>query len=65
MPNKVKEFLLAIGVMVSVGLLGGLLANKLKFPRITGYIIIGVLLSPSIFNLVPKATIESWDIITL
>jgi NhaP-type Na+/H+ or K+/H+ antiporter len=60
----VKESLLAIGVMVAVGLLGGMLANKLKFPRITGYIIIGVLLSPSILNLVPQATIESWDIIS-
>jgi Kef-type K+ transport system membrane component KefB len=59
-----KDFLLSIGVMVSVGLFGGLLANRLKFPRITGYIIIGVLLSPSILNLVPKATIESWDILS-
>ncbi|MBN1862732.1 MAG: cation:proton antiporter [Dehalococcoidales bacterium] len=60
----IKEPLLAIGIMVPVGLLGGLLANKLKFPRITGYIIIGVLLSPSILNLVSKATLESWDIIS-
>jgi Kef-type K+ transport system membrane component KefB len=59
-----KDLLLAIGVMVSVGLFGGLLANRLKFPRITGYIIIGVLLSPSILNLVPKATLESWDILS-
>jgi Kef-type K+ transport system membrane component KefB len=59
-----KDLLLAIGVMISVGLFGGLLANRLKFPRVTGYIIIGVLLSPSILNLVPRATIESWDIIT-
>jgi Kef-type K+ transport system membrane component KefB len=59
-----KDFLLAIGVMVSIGLFGGLLANRLKFPRITGYIIIGVLLSPSILNLVTKATLESWDILS-
>jgi Kef-type K+ transport system membrane component KefB len=59
-----SDLILSVGVMVSVGLLGGLLANRLKFPRITGYIIIGVLLSPSIFNLVSEATLESWDIIS-
>jgi Kef-type K+ transport system membrane component KefB len=59
-----RDLLLAVGVMVSVGLFGGLLANRLKFPRVTGYIVIGVLLSPSILNLAPRATIESWDIIT-
>jgi Kef-type K+ transport system membrane component KefB len=59
-----SDLILSIGVMVSVGLLGGLLANKLKFPRITGYIIIGVLLSPSVLNLVSKTTLESWDIIS-
>jgi Kef-type K+ transport system membrane component KefB len=60
----VKEFSLAIGVMVSVGLLGGLLANKIRFPRITGYIIVGILLSPSVLNLISRATLESLDIIT-
>jgi len=59
-----SDLILSVGVMVSVGLLGGLLANRLKFPRITGYIIIGVVLSPSIFNLVSEATLESWDIIS-
>ena len=59
-----SDLVLAIGVMVSVGLLGGLLANKLKFPRITGYIIIGVVLSPSVLNLVSRSTVESWDIIS-
>ena len=59
-----KDFLLAIGIMVLVGLLGGLLSNKIKFPRVTGYIIIGIILSPSLLNLVSRATIERLDIIT-
>jgi Kef-type K+ transport system membrane component KefB len=58
------DLLLAIGIMVLVGLLGGLLSNKLKFPRVTGYIIIGIILSPSVLNLVSRATIERLDIIT-
>jgi len=58
------NLILAIGIMMVVGLFGGVVAKRLKFPRVTGYIIIGVLLSPSVLNLVPRATIESLDIIT-
>ncbi len=58
------DLALAIGVMVTVGLLGGMLSNKIKFPRVTGYIIVGVLLSPSVLNLISRATIEKLDIIT-
>ena len=56
--------ILAIGIMVVAGLLGGLAAGKLKFPRITGYIIIGILLSPSLLNIIPKETVGNLDIIT-
>lgn len=58
------DLALAIGVMITVGLLGGVLSNKIKFPRITGYIIVGILLSPSVLNLISPATIEKLDIIT-
>jgi Kef-type K+ transport system membrane component KefB len=42
------NLILSIGIMVVVGFFGGLLARKAKFPRITGYIVIGILLSPSL-----------------
>jgi len=58
------DLALAIGVMITVGLLGGVLSNKIKFPRITGYIIVGILLSPSVLNLISPATIAKLDIIT-
>jgi Kef-type K+ transport system membrane component KefB len=50
--------------MITVGLLGGVVSNKIKFPRITGYIIVGILLSPSVLNLISRATIDKLDIIT-
>ena len=50
--------------MITVGLLGGLVSNKIKFPRITGYIIVGILLSPSVLNLVSRNTIENLGIVT-
>ncbi|MCK5720931.1 MAG: cation:proton antiporter, partial [Gammaproteobacteria bacterium] len=69
MKNKTKvlkamNLILAIGLMIVLGFLGGLALEKLKFPMITGYIIIGVLLSPSLLNIIPKETIGNLDIIT-
>ena len=58
------NLVLAIGIMIIVGFFGGTIANRLKFPRITGYIIIGILLSPSLLNVISAATIENLDIIT-
>jgi Kef-type K+ transport system membrane component KefB len=58
------NLILAIGIMIIVGFFGGMIANRLKFPRITGYIIIGVLLSPSLLNIISVETIENLDIIT-
>ena len=58
------DLILAIGLMVVIGFFGGCVARKLKFPRITGYIIIGVLLSPSVLNIISKGTVENLDIIT-
>jgi len=58
------NLVLAIGIMIIVGFFGGMIANRFKFPRITGYIIIGILLSPSLLNIISVATIKNLDIIT-
>jgi len=59
-----EDSLLALGVMITVGLIGGLLSNKLKFPRITGYIVVGVILSPSLLGLLTQTTLDKLEIIT-
>jgi len=58
------NLILAVGIMIVLGFLGGLASAKLKFPMITGYIIIGVLLSPSLLNIIPRETVGELDIIT-
>lgn len=58
------NLVLALGIIVIAGFLGGLAAGKLKFPRVTGYIIIGVLLSPSLLNIIHAETVVNLDIIT-
>ena len=58
------NLILAVGIMIVVGFLGGLASAKLKFPMITGYIIIGVLLSPSLLNVIPGETVGELNLIT-
>lgn len=58
------NLILALGIIVVAGFLGSLAAEKLKLPRITGYIVIGVLLSPSLLNIIHAETVGNLDIIT-
>ena len=58
------NLVLAMGIITVIGFGGGLAAERLKFPRVTGYILIGILLSPSILNIISGATVKNLDIIT-
>ena len=58
------NLILALGIIVVAGFLGSLAAEKLKLPRITGYIVIGILLSPSLLNIIDAETVGNLDIIT-
>ncbi len=42
----VMEPILALAVMIVAGFLGGGLAHRLRFPRLTGYLMVGGLFSP-------------------
>ena len=56
--------ILAVGIMIFLGFLAGLAVEKLKFPMITGYILIGILMSPSLLNIIPSETVGRLDILT-
>ena len=58
------NLLLAVGIMVVAGFLGALASEKIKLPKISGYIIVGVLLGPSVLSIIQKETIGELDIIT-
>ncbi|MFC1872325.1 cation:proton antiporter [Chloroflexota bacterium] len=55
---------LAMGIMIIAGFFGGRLAHRIKFPMITGYIIVGVLLSPSVFNILSSSTLDNLNVFT-
>lgn len=57
--------ILAVGILVIAGFFGGLVAKKIRYPRISGYIIVGMLLSPSVLNVIPSQLIrEDLSVIT-
>ncbi|MDD3374716.1 MAG: cation:proton antiporter [Candidatus Omnitrophica bacterium] len=56
--------ILIAGIIVSVGFLFGEIAQKIKLPKITGYIIAGVLLNPGIVSFIPKNFPEATNPIT-
>ena len=58
------DLALVIGIMIIAGLFGGLLAHRFKFPMITGYIVVGILLSPDVFNIIPEATVDRLEVFT-
>ncbi len=52
--------LLPVGLLLIVGYLFGVLANRVKLPRITGYVVAGVLLSPSVTGLLDAGLTQSY-----
>ncbi len=52
-----------VAVLVLFGLLGGKLINIIKFPRVTGYIIIGIIIGPSVLQLLSFDMVEHFTIV--
>lgn len=53
-----------IGIIIVSGLVFGKLVSYLKLPRVTGYLIAGILIGPSILGIIPKDTVSSLGVIS-
>ncbi|MDD4781318.1 MAG: cation:proton antiporter [Tissierellia bacterium] len=53
-----------VGIIILAGMIVARLAAKFKLPDVTGYLIAGILIGPSILNLVPKDVGSSLTIIS-
>jgi len=56
--------LLAVGLLLIASFLGGKAANGLKLPRVSGYLVAGMLMSPSFLNILPSS-VTSHDLSSL
>ncbi len=55
---------LIFGIILAGGFLGGELARLIKLPKVTGFIIAGIILNPGITGVVPKGYTDNLDILT-
>lgn len=58
------EILLHLGTILLVGFIVAKLLGLLKFPEVTGYLIAGILIGPSVFGFIPEEAVKSFDIIS-
>ncbi|HCW03480.1 MAG TPA: cation:proton antiporter, partial [Clostridium sp.] len=58
------DIILKISIVLAVGFLGGKLAGLVKLPNVSGYLVLGLLLGPSFFNLVSSSDAQSLEIIS-
>lgn len=56
--------LLKLAIVVIVGVLGGKVATKFKLPSVSGYLVAGLFLGPSFFDLITKQDSVSFEIIS-
>lgn len=53
-----EKAILALGLLVLTGLLGGRVSNRFKLPAVTGYILFGLLIGPSVLGILAEETLE-------
>ncbi|MEJ2201934.1 MAG: cation:proton antiporter [Desulfuromonadaceae bacterium] len=50
--------MLYVGLLLLLSFLGGRIANRLRFPRVTGYLVAGILLGPSVAGVFPATVVQ-------
>jgi len=55
--------LLSVGLVILLGLLGGKLAHRVKIPRVTGYMLTGLVMGPSLVGLLSSGTLQDIHLI--
>src|SRR5574344_516760 len=62
--STVGLILLILGSMLLLGFLGTRITRIFRLPNVTAYIVVGVLIGPSVFNLFPIELLSGMDFIT-
>lgn len=62
--SHVPAVIIAVSIMLLAGFLGTRITKLLKLPNVTAYILVGILLGPYCFDLVPDYVAEGMDFIS-
>jgi len=57
------NIMLGLGLILILGIVAVYFIEKVKLPAVTGYIILGILLGPYVFHLMPKTLLENSNLI--
>ncbi len=57
------HYLAPVGAVMLLGLLGGKLAKLIKLPKVTGYLLTGLLIGPSVLQLISAEVVSSLNLI--
>ncbi|MBN1354396.1 MAG: cation:proton antiporter, partial [Candidatus Omnitrophica bacterium] len=55
---------LVVGIIIVTGFVFGKIADRIKLPKVTGYVLAGLLLNPRLFSLMPEDFVSHTDLIT-
>ncbi len=57
------HYLAPVGAVMLLGLLGGNIAKLIKLPKVTGYLLTGLLIGPSVLQLISTEVVESLSLL--
>jgi len=55
---------LIVGIIILTGFVLGELANKIRLPKVVGYVLAGLLLNPDLFHFIPPDFVDAADPVT-
>jgi len=58
------QSILIVGIIIFTGFIFGEIADKIKLPKVTGYLFAGIVLNPDLFNIIPTDFIDHTSLIT-
>ena len=61
--NLHSNVVFGISALIVLALVGGKLMEKIKFPKVTGYILIGILIGPSVLGILSHDMVEKFTLI--
>jgi NhaP-type Na+/H+ or K+/H+ antiporter len=56
--------ILGLGFILTAGLFSAKLIKRIKFPAVTAYLLLGILIGPALFKLVPEGILNSSGLIS-
>ncbi len=62
-PPGMRSATMLLGFLLLAAFVAGELAREMRLPRITGYLVIGLLLGPHVLGLLPRRTVDDFGLI--